>query len=55
MVGLLVREAVFTHIDSGDLSTEMLTIAARHCVYGRLFQLDMTIVTVSYPLMHMMR
>ena len=42
MVGLLPREAGFTHIDGGDLSTEMRTIAARHCVYDRLFQLDMT-------------
>ncbi len=42
MVGLLPREAGFTHIDGGDLSTEMRIIAARHCVYDRLFQLDMT-------------
>ena len=42
MVGLLLREAGFTRIDGADLSTEMRAIAARHGVYDRLFQLDMT-------------
>ena len=42
LVGLLLREAGFTRIDGADLSTEMRGIAARHGVYDRLFQLDMT-------------
>ena len=42
MVGLLLREVGFAHIDGGDLSTEIHTIAARHYVYDRLFQLDIT-------------
>ena len=42
MVGLLLREACFTRIDGADLSTEMRVLAARHGVYYRLFQLDMT-------------
>ena len=42
LVGLLLHEAGFTHIDGADLSAEMRAIAAKHDVYNRLFQLDMT-------------
>ena len=42
LVGLLLREAGFTRIDGADLSAEMRAIAARHGIYDRLFQLDMT-------------
>ena len=42
LVGLLLREAGFIHIDGADLSTEMRAIAAKHDVYNRLFRLDMT-------------
>ena len=42
LVGLLLREAGFTRIDGADLSAEMRAIAARHGIYDRLFELDMT-------------
>ena len=55
MVGMLLRDAGFARIDDGDHNTDMGSFAAKHCVYHRLFQLNMTRVTVLYPLMHMMR
>ena len=42
MVGLLLRAAGYTHIDGADLSAEMRAVAAKHGVYDRLFELDMT-------------
>lgn len=42
IVGLLLRNAGFTHIDGADLSAEMLAIAKKRDVYNSLFKLDMT-------------